>query len=398
MKKFLLLILTLLTLNVVGQDTILTEKKVDPLLLQLNNFHNKISNLNLDISTLSLDIDWKKITKFSTIYGAVNGGNSLSDVDVYSVTNGLETQTVATPYDYSVILGVRKIARMGYEPKEAFKNGQENSFSDASTVGKVKGFEYLFELSYVRQEGEDYANQHHFLRYIDDTYILKGEYLEDGFADIKYFETSQRYRHKIENLDNITFLPKELKKGKFSFNIGAAQRIAEPYGYNPLEEWVLDNGNLHYTFLALEEGYSVDFTNIEGIQYLDPSGNVVATSTEIWEAVVIPTVLSDYSEKKRNELKNTIQHSLILGFDYYLYTKKLWLHSWGNLMPYHYDQGDEFSYHKYNGGEQWYDYSGGLIFGYKLDKHLGVFVEGKYNKYWNREWHDFSFGINYIIF
>ena len=45
--------------------------------------------------------NFKKITKFSTIYGAVNGGNSLSDVDVYSVTNGLQTQTVVTPYDYS---------------------------------------------------------------------------------------------------------------------------------------------------------------------------------------------------------------------------------------------------------------------------------------------------------
>jgi len=398
MKKLLLLVLTLFALNAFGQDTTIVNKKVDPLLLQLNKFHNKISTLNLDISTLSLDVDWKKITKFATVYGAVNGGTSLSDRDVFSVTNGLQTETVETPYDYSVILGVRKIARMGYEPKEAFKNGQENSFSDASTVGKVKGFEYLFELSYVRQEGESYNNQHHFLRYIDDTYILKGEYLEDGFADIKYFETSQRYRHKVESLDNLTFLPKELKKGKFSFNIGAAQRIAEPYGYDPLAEWILDNGSLHYTFLALEEGYSVDFTNPEGIQYLDPSGNVVATSTEVWEAVVIPTVLADYSEKKRDELENTIQHSLILGFDYYLYTKKLWLHSWGNLMPYHYDQGDEFSYHKYNGGEQWYDYSGGLIFGYKLNKHLGVFVEGKYNKYWNREWHDFSFGVNYILF
>ena len=28
---------------------------------------------------------------------------------------------------------------------------------------------------------------------------------------------------------------------------------------------------------------------------------------------------------------------------------------------------------------------------------LGYFVEGKYNKYWNREWYDFKFGINYII-
>jgi len=44
------------------------------------------------------------------------------------------------------------------------------------------------------------------------------------------------------------------------------------------------------------------------------------------------------------------------------------------------------------------DYSGGLIFGYKYNKHLGMFVEGTYNKYWNREWHDFSLGINYIIY
>jgi len=67
-------------------------------------------------------------------------------------------------------------------------------------------------------------------------------------------------------------------------------------------------------------------------------------------------------------------------------------------MPLHYDQGDEFSYHKYNDDKQWYDYSGGLIFGLKINKQLGVFAEGKYNKYWNREWHDFSVGVNYIIF
>ena len=103
MKKFLLLILTLFALKATGQDTTITEKKIDPLTSKLISFHNKISTMNLDISTLNLDVDWKKITKFSTIYGAVNGGNSLSDVDVYSVTNGLQTQTVTTPYDYSVI-------------------------------------------------------------------------------------------------------------------------------------------------------------------------------------------------------------------------------------------------------------------------------------------------------
>ena len=149
----------------------------------------------------------KKIFKFSTFYAAANGGTSLSNVDVYSVTDGLTTTTIETPFDYSLALGVRKIARMGYEPKEAFKNGQENSFSDAATIGKVKGFEFLFEVDYKRQEGIKYLDQHHFLRYVSEcgndkctkplcikNFTAKVEYLQDGFADIEYFEASERYR------------------------------------------------------------------------------------------------------------------------------------------------------------------------------------------------------------
>ena len=36
--------------------------------------------------------------------------------------------------------------------------------------------------------------------------------------------------------------------------------------------------------------------------------------------------------------------------------------------------------------------------GYRFDKSLGVFIEGNYNKYWNRTWHGFSAGINYRVF
>ena len=48
--------------------------------------------------------DVKKLLKFSTFYAAVNGGTSLSDVDVFSVDNGLSTQTISTPYDYNLSL------------------------------------------------------------------------------------------------------------------------------------------------------------------------------------------------------------------------------------------------------------------------------------------------------
>ena len=325
--------------------------------------------------------EFKKFTKFSTFYGGVNGGTSLADDDIYSITTGtLNQNVIETPFDYSVIFGVRKIARFGYLPKEAFKKGTENSFSDAATIGKVSGFEFLFQGEYKRQQGLTFFDQHHFLRYVADKWMVKAEFLKDGFADIEYFEASLRYRQKINR--------------KLSFNIGTAQRLSEPYGFNPLDEWVLENGNLHYTYLALQEGYNID--PLTGT-YTDPNGNIVATSNEVWKEVIIPQVLDGFVESERNKLNSTLQHSVIIGFDFYHYDKKFWLHSWGNLMPYHYDDGNEYSYHNFNGG-QWLDYSGGLIFGYWFNKNLGTFVEGKYNKYWNREWHNFSLGLNYKIF
>ncbi len=56
--------------------------------------------------------NFKKYFKFATFYAAANGGTSISDVDVFSVTNGLKTSTVQTPYDYNLALGIRKIARL----------------------------------------------------------------------------------------------------------------------------------------------------------------------------------------------------------------------------------------------------------------------------------------------
>jgi len=203
-----------------------------------------ISNITV-AQTHGID-DVKKLLKFSTFYAAVNGGTSLSDVDIFSVDNGLSTQTISTPYDYNFTIGLRKIARFGYENKaQTFYDGTESNYSDAATVGKVKGVEYLFEIDYKRQEGVDYIDQHHFIRYSSDDgcpdalcinfFAFKVEYLQDGFADVEYFEASERYRHR--------------KNKNLSFNVGAVHRLAEPYGYDPLDEWMLDNGNIHYTYI-----------------------------------------------------------------------------------------------------------------------------------------------------
>ena len=323
-----------------------------------------------------------RILKYSTFYAAVNGGTSLSDNQVWSITSGqLQEDVIQTPFDYTFSIGLRKIKRFGYENRAlTFYNGTENSYSDAATLGRVDGFEYLFEADFVRRLGVNYTNQHHFVRYVADSWVAKVEYLQDGFADIKYFEASQRYR-------------KQIKDGKLSFNIGAVQRLSEPYGFDPLADWVLDNGTLHYTYLALQEGYNI---TLDGLYYA-PDGTLVADNQAVWEEVVIPEVINDYVQDQRNALSSIVEYSTVLGFDYYHFTKDFWFHSWGNLMPYHVKSDNIYSYYKFNNG-QWIDYSIGLIFGYRFNKSLGTFIEGRYNKYWNRDWHNFSVGLNYVIF
>ena len=110
-------------------------------------------------SQTKVNIDVKKLLKFSTFYAAVNGGTSLSDVEVFSVGNGLSTQTISTPYDYNFTIGLRKIARFGYENKaQTFYDGTESNYSDAATVGKVKGVEYLFEVDYINHQDNHHQN------------------------------------------------------------------------------------------------------------------------------------------------------------------------------------------------------------------------------------------------
>jgi len=323
----------------------------------------------------------KKTFKFATFYTAFSGGNSVADESVYSVMNGLEKDVLETPFDYSFTAGVRKIARFGYENRaNVFYDGTEKSYSDAANIGRVKGFEFLFEADWRRQQGRNFLDQDYFLRYVAKNWIAKVEYLQDGFADVEYFEGSERYRINVND--------------KFSFNIGLAQRISEPYGYDPLSEWLLDDNNIHYTNLALEEGYTIE---VQENEYYDPSGELVADNADVWQQIIIPDVIGNYVNRKRNELPNQWNYSLVLGYDYYKYSKDFWMHSWASVMPYHLNTGGEYSYFETTNGEQWTDYGLGLIFGWRLNKSLGVFLEGKYNRYWNREWHDFSVGLNYVI-
>ena len=78
-----------------------------------------------------------------------------------------------------------------------FYNGTENTYGDAATVGKRNGLEFLAEADWRRQQGRNFLDQDYFIRYVADHWIVKAEYLADGFADIRYFEGSQDYALRL---------------------------------------------------------------------------------------------------------------------------------------------------------------------------------------------------------
>ena len=46
------------------------------------------------------------------------------------------------------------------------------------------------------------------------------------------------------------------------------------------------------------------------------------------------------------------------------------------------------------GGEQWDDYQAGVMFGWKVGRKLGIFIEGEYTQFWDSKIYATNFGIN----
>ena len=86
--------------------------------------------------------------------------------------------------------------------------------------------------------------------------------------------------------------------------------------------------------------------------------------------------------------------SAVIGVSYYKYDPKFWLHIWANILPYHYGL-DDYSY-TYDG--DMLEWDSGIVTGIRINKHLGLFVEGTHMKYWGKPVFDVKFGFNYLIF
>jgi hypothetical protein len=367
--------------------------------------------------------------KYGTFYVAGNVENARSEQkkyfirtnpeDLYAIPDVVD-QTTYHPFNYRYGFGVRKLARFGYEIKPGnFWTGNqklEKQTALSAPTSAVDGLEYLLHWEKERRNGLEFDNKRLFVRHTGKYHIAKFEAREQGNVGFQYMSGELRARLPIGK--------------KFSISAGAIYRThQQPYGYNPIEIWlneveVDDFGNEYpanywYT-LGYEYGYSDHFTTYTdgdtGAQtydwiWKDEGGNIVAYSDVDFRDRVFGQLMNRFNNEAWSEIDPFGEIAPIVGMDFYHYKNNFWLHAFANyILPYHkYIKGDEnLSYLNRNnwgkGGlrqdsdlEQWDDYQAGLVFGWKINKSLGIFIEGEYTKFWDSEIFNSNVGLNITL-
>lgn len=416
MKKIFTLLFIILTLNVNSQ-VIDYDKKLENKITKKYKLKKFFKNIYNDVF------------KYATVYVAGDIGNAYETPypdyfirtnpdDLYAVPQVVD-ETVYHPFDYRAGFGVRKLARFDYEIKgNNYYDGTENLKALSSPTAAVKGFEYLLHWEKQRQRSDEFTNSRYFLRHTGKYHIVKIEQREVGNIDFKYQSAEIRARLPVGK--------------KFSVSAGVIARTHQKaFGYNPIELWLNETEiytdpvtgeefeypvNPWYS-LGYEYGYSDHYTSYTdentGEVFYDwiwrnAEGQIVAYGDRDFRDRVFGSLMNDFNQAQWAQLDAFAEYAPIVGFDFYHYKSKFWVHSYANwILPYHkYFRGNvDFSYlHRDSwglgghnnqlAGKQWSDYQGGLIIGWKITKTLGVFFEGEYTKFWDSEIYNSSVGLN----
>ena len=330
--------------------------------------------------------------KYSTIYSSIYGGSPMDAQKEYFVTQGGELMdvTIDNPFDYRYTFGIRRVARYDYENRQnRFYDGHNQSTTALSAaVGAVNGWEYLAQYDGGRQQGSNYINQRYFLRYLSKYFMVKGEFYNQGLVNLNYTQIETRARLHIGELD---------------FSVGVAARQHKAYGYNPISIYLQQNPwwNLAHEYGYQDIYYGIDYDNDDVLDNFDwywvKDGERVADTDGDFRRYIYGDIVNDFNKARFDEVGALGSLSAIAGVDFYHYEEDFWIHSWASVMPFHkHILGNEgFSYNNFVDGNQWTDFTFGGVLGYKIGLRWGIFAEGEYMKYWDREIFQIKAGINY---
>jgi hypothetical protein len=348
----------------------------------------KLLILLLMISTICTS-QVKDFFKYSTFYASMTTGTSFVEQEDYrAIGKGYEDVTVVNPYDYNLTIGLRKIARFDYEYKvKTWYYGTEDNVADNVTIGNANGWEYLLNYSFIRERGEKFNNQNFWLRYLGDSYVAKAQYADNQRVNLKYMSTDLRFRVNVGNWD---------------LTAGVVGRIHPVYGVNPIRDfWV--PGSSNFQDIAQDFGYApeqwVQGFYVDQNWYDVSSGDSVllATSNDEFFNHYFGEAVARFNERELDKLGLQRELSAVIGVAYYKYTNKMWLHAWANCLPIHHGLDEySFEYGKQDGDN--IEWDAGVVFGSRLTKSLGMFIEGTHQRYWMKPVYEIKFGFNYLIF
>lgn len=340
-----------------------------------------------------------QLFKYSTFYISGNVSSPIAEQHQYVMdreTGEMTDMTIVNPFNYKYNFGIRKIARFDYENKaKQFYDGDESSVSNYATVGAVNGSEYLLSLEMSRNRGMEFVNHEYWYRYVGNHFLARVDYMDNQEIQLKTFGAELRAKANL---------------GKFNFSVGVKHRSHPVYGINPFEE----NFNLDedpWWSVAYDLGYTDQYWYYDGegngvddfYDYYDwnwfaPNGNQVASTDEEFMKYHFGKAIDTYNRQRLNELGMQQDVSVVAGFGFYHYTDKFWLHLWGDVLPYR--KGlTEYAYVDMDIPDKTnIDFNTGLITGIKANERVGVFLEGRYQRFWDIDNYEVKIGINYSVF
>ena len=325
--------------------------------------------------------------KYSTFYASVSLESPFTPKQKFAVNTQegtFEETTEEIEGSYNLSIGIRKLARFKYQAKKGnFYDGSEKELSDIATIGAVSGWEYLFKWSKIRNIGEEFVDSESWIRYLGNWFVVKGSYANFGREDLEFGQLDVRLRKPIGL--------------NWNFSSGVNFRGHPAYGLFPFDDWLNDHDN-HWWELAYEYGYEDgEYETDEGwTDYIwyDEDGNVVAETDNEFYEYYYGDLITLYNEEETDKIGWQYESSAVLGVDYYRYEKQLWVHGWASVMPY--SKGLTPHSFKYQKGDV--DYDCGLITGWKFNKNLGIFGEGRYLSYWGIDSYELKAGLNFTFF
>jgi hypothetical protein len=342
--------------------------------------------------------------KFSTIYGAYSLTSPVTQEQQFQVTGGqLQVLQKELEDHGSLTFWIRKLARFGYENKpEIFYDGSETPINESVAIGNIaQGWEYVFEYSDHNQFGESFTEQEYMIRYLHPNFIVKASYDYRGLQDLEAGSLDLRYR---------------INKGNWDFSLGVAGRSHPAYldflpidlyweeqGINPDEFipfWLLAWDEVGYADGPYKDVWTEQYTQFGYVFWdwfwTDASGNVVATTDQEFYELIYGDLVEDYNEQYTKDLGYQHETSLSVGIDYYKYKPDSWFHFWTTAYPITKGISD-YSFN-YEVAEHGMDYDLGIVFGWKLSKKLGVFVESTYLNKYDIQSYSAKTGVNLLIY